>query len=216
MAKKKSNVRIKKVNILIVILVIIFIVLAIIIGSLAKDILKKDKVVSEPAVVDKIDSYGYYITDRSTSYFKELYEKLKSELQKEEVDEKEYASLIGQLFAADFYDLDSKAGKSDVGGVQFIYDKFQETFIKEASDSEGMYYYIKSDVYGDRKQTLPKVKSVDVTSVKNTTFTNKKYKDEKAYEVKLKVTYNTDMGYPTNVTVILAHNGIKLEIVEVK
>ena len=216
MAKKKSNVRVKKVNILIVVLAIIFIVLAIVIAVLAKDIFKKEKKVAEPAVVDKIGSYGYYITDRSTSYFKELYEKLKSELQKDEVDEKTYASLVGQLFAADFYDLDSKASKSDVGGVQFIYDKFQETFIKTASDSKGMYYYVKSDLYGDRKQDLPKVKNVEVTSVKNTTFTNKKYKDDKAYEVKLKVEYASDMGYPTNVTVIMAHNGKKLEIVQVK
>ena len=216
MAKKKQNVKIKKVNVLIVILVIILVALLITIGVLAKNILKKDKKTAEPEVVDKIGSYGYYLTDRSTSYFKELYEELKALVRKDNFDEKEYASLIAKMFVADFYDLDSKASKSDVGGVQFVYDKFQDTFVKFASDSNGIYYYVKSDLYGDRKQTLPKVKSVEVTSVKNTKFTNKKYVDEKAYEVKTKVTYATDLGYPKSVKVVLVHNGKKLEVVEVK
>lgn len=216
MAKKKQNVKIKKVNVLIVILVIILVALLITIGVLAKNILKKDKKTAEPEVVDKIGNYGYYLTDRSTSYFKELYEELKALVRKDNFDEKEYASLIAKMFVADFYDLDSKASKSDVGGVQFVYDKFQDTFVKFASDSNGIYYYVKSDLYGDRKQTLPKVKSVEVTSVKNTKFTNKKYVDEKAYEVKTKVTYATDLGYPKSVKVVLVHNSKKLEVVEVK
>ena len=153
MAKKKQNVKIKKVNVLIVILVIILVALLITIGVLAKNILKKDKKTAEPEVVDKIGNYGYYLTDRSTSYFKELYEELKALVRKDNFDEKEYASLIAKMFVADFYDLDSKASKSDVGGVQFVYDKFQDTFVKFASDSNGIYYYVKSDLYGDRKQT---------------------------------------------------------------
>ena len=216
MAKKKQNTRIKKGNVILVILTVILVCLLIAIGLIAKDTLKKDKKVAEPEVVDKIGSYGYYITDRSTTYFKKLYEELKSLVQKDNFDEKEYASLISKMFVADFYDLDSKASKSDVGGVQFVYDMYRDKFIKTASDSNGIYYYVKSDLYGERKQSLPKVKEVEVSSSKVIKYTNKKYVDNKAYEVKTKVTYSNDLGYPTSVKLVLVHNGKKLEIVEVK
>lgn len=216
MAKKKQNTRIKKGNVILVILTVILVCLLIAIGLIAKDTLKKDKKIAEPEVVDKIGSYGYYITDRSTTYFKKLYEELKSLVQKDNFDEKEYASLISKMFVADFYDLDSKASKSDVGGVQFVYDMYRDKFIKTASDSNGIYYYVKSDLYGERKQSLPKVKEVEVSSSKVIKYTNKKYVDNKAYEVKTKVTYSNDLGYPTSVKLVLVHNGKKLEIVEVK
>lgn len=216
MAKKKQNTRIKKGNVILVILTVILVCLLIAIGLIAKDTLKKDKKVAEPEVVDKIGSYGYYITDRSTTYFKKLYEELKSLVQKDNFDEKEYASLISKMFVADFYDLDSKASKSDVGGVQFVYDMYRDKFVKTASDSNGIYYYVKSDLYGERKQSLPKVKEVEVSSSKVIKYTNKKYVDNKAYEVKTKVTYSNDLGYPTSVKLVLVHNGKKLEIVEVK
>ena len=218
MVKKKRNIKlkIKKINVALIILSIIFIILAVCLVILGKNTFKKKSNAAEAEIVDKIEKYDYYITDRSTEYFKKLYEELKKILNEEKLDEEKYVSKLGQLFAADFYDLDSKISKSDVGGVQFIYDSFQDIFVKKASDSNGMYYYVKSNIYGDRKQTLPKVKDVSVESVKKISFINEPYKDENAYEVKVKITYTSDLGYPSNVTLVFAHNDTKLEIVEVK
>ena len=122
------------------------------------------------------------------------------------------------MFVADFYDLDSKVNKNDVGGVQFISSKsnFREIFKKKASSADGIYYSVKSDVYGTRKQSLPKVKDTSIVSVKNTTFTNGDYKDEKAYIVNVDITYETDLGYPKSVTITVIHNDKRLEIAEIR
>lgn len=218
MAKKKGNIKlkIKKINVALIVLSIIFAILATTLVILYKHSFKKKSNVAEAEIVDKIETYDYYITDRSTEYFKKLYEELKKILNEEKLDEEKYVSKLAQLFAADFYDLDSKISKSDVGGVQFVYDSFRDVFVKKASDSNGIYYYVKSNLYGDRKQSLPKVKEVKVESVEKITFTNEPYEDKNAYEVKVSISYSNDLGYPSNVTLVFGHDGEKLEIVEVK
>lgn len=215
--RKKSKCRIKKDNIFILILILILIALIIWLVMMAKDILKKNNTtVKETQVVDKLDNFDYYLTDNNTKYYKELFEELKTILNTEPVDDEKYASGVAKLFTADFYDLNSKLSKSDVGGVQFIQQDYQDVFVKTASDSNGIYYYVKSDLYGDRKQDLPEVKKVEVTSIKNTTYKHDKINDPKAYLVTVAITYEKDLGYPKTVSLTLVHNDKKIEIVEVK
>jgi hypothetical protein len=218
MTKKKSNVKIKKVNILILILVVILIALLVSLYIVGKGSFKKKGKAKEVEVVDEIKNFDYYVTDNSTKYFTKLFNDLKKLLSSDNVDEEKYASLISQMFVADFYDLNSKVSKNDVGGVQFIssVSVFRENFQKKASGPDGIYYSVKSDVYGTRKQTLPQVKEATIESIKNTTFTNGNYKDDKAYLVNVSISYNTDLGYPKNVTLTLIHNEKKLEIAEVR
>jgi len=215
--KKKKKVKVKKDNIFIVILIVLLIGLGITLGILVKKSFKKPKAeVIETQVVDKLDEYGYYLTDHNTDYYKKKYNELKDLLSKDKFEEEKYATLISELFVIDFYDLNSKLSKKDVGGVQFVAKDYQETFIKTASDIDGIYYYVKSDLYGDRKQELPEIEKVEVLKTSKEAFKFNKLNDSNAYKVVLTVEYKKDLGYPKTVTVILVHTGKKLEIVEVK
>ena len=217
MAKKKKRVKVKFDNIIILILVVMLIGLGITLGVLVKRSFKKPTSdVVETQVVDKLDEYGYYLTDHNTDYYKKKYNELKDLLSSDKVDEEKYATLISELFVIDFYDLNSKLSKKDVGGVQFVAKDYQETFVKTATDMDGIYYYVKSDLYGDRKQELPEIKNVEVLKTTKEAFKFDKLNDSNAYKVVLTVDYKKDLGYPKTVTLVLVHTGKKLEIVEVK
>lgn len=214
---KEKKGRIKKDNVTILILTVILVILLISIGVMTANIFKKDKVeVKEVKIVDNIKNYGYSVTENNTEYYKKLFGELKEILKQDEVNEEEYAKKIAQLFVADFYDLNSKQSKNDVGGTQFVYASYKETFLKFATDSNGIYYYVQSNLYEDRKQTLPIVTEVTVTSANKVSYNYNTLRDEEAYRVTLGVNYKTNLGYPKVVTVTLVHNEDKLEVVEMK
>lgn len=217
MAKKKSKIKLKKDNLLILSLIIILIVLLIILFTLGKNVFKKaGGNVQEVKIVDSIDNFEYNLEENKTSYYKSVFNELKELLNSDNVDEEQYAKLITKLFVADFYDLNSKSSKSDIGGTQFILSDFQSQFEKKAKSKEGIYYYIKNNLEGNRKQELPKVKNVEIVSLKNSVFNFENIKDNNAYVVDASVTYEKDLGYQKNVTITLIHNNKKLEIVEIK
>lgn len=213
---KKVNRKVKKDNILILILTILFIGLVVWLVTMAKDIFKTKTTVKETKIVDEVKDYGYYLTDNNSEYFKTLYEELKKVLNADELNDEKYAECIAKLFTADFYDLNSKLSKSDVGGTQFVVSEYKDTFVKSANSYGGIYYYVESDLYDERTQELPIVKSVDVVSTKVTSYKYEKINDTNAYIVTLNVTYEKDLGYPKTVTVTVAHNNNRIEVVEVK
>ena len=216
MAKKRTKRKIKKDNILIIILTLVLIGLLVWLASMTLDIFKKDEPdTKEKEIVDKVDTHGYYLTDHNTKYYKELYEQLKDVLKGEPIDDEEYATLVAKMFTADFYDLDSKLSKGQVGGTQFIIDKYEETFIKKATSSNGMYYYIESNLYDERKQELPKVKNVELVSLKSYPYKYQDINDEKGYQVNVKIEYEKDLGYPTTVALKLVHVDNKIYVAEV-
>lgn len=213
-----KKIKIKYSNIilfsLITLLIILFIITSIMLYKLYKDTLGKNSSINNVEILDSMDEHGYNLTENHTKYFKKLYYELKDLFDKNDYEEDEYAKLIAKMFVADFYDLNSKLNKSDVGGVQFIYSSYREDFKNYASDSTGIYYYIKNNIYGDRNQKLPIVKEVEIVSIENTIFTFSNIVDNNAYKIDLTVVYEENMGYPTTVQVILLHVGEKLEIVE--
>ena len=79
-----------------------------------------------------------------------------------------------------------------------------------------MYKYVESNVYGNRKEKLPSVKSVEVTNLKNEKFESEKVSDENAYITTLSVDYVVDLEYPKEVILTIVHSDNKLYIVEVK
>ncbi len=214
----KKKAKLKKDNIIILIVGLILLALIITLIVMTKNTFKsKEEPTDEAKVVDKIDDkYGYYLTETDTAYYKELYNELKKVLTADEIDEDKYATLISQMFAADFYDLNSKVSKSDVGGVQFIIKGYQDEFIKTASDASGMYYYVKNNLKGDRKQELPEVVKTEVVSLKNQSYKYKKIDDDKAYKATVNITYKKDLGYPKTVIITLAHYQDKIIIAEIK
>lgn len=205
--KKKKRVKFKKILILLFVLILIIFVL---VFGIKKLTTKKEVVTKEVEVIDSINNFDYHLNDNETKYYNELFTSLKELLNNEGYDEKEYAILVSKLFLADFYDLDSKVMKSDVGGIQFVYSNYRNDFTLGAVDS--IYKFVESNVYGDRKQKLPVVKNVELVNVSNDSFEYLDEVDENAYYLDMKIDYEKDLGYPTLVSLILIHNGDKLEI----
>lgn len=205
--KKKKRVKFKKILILLFVLILIIFVL---VFGIKKLTTKKEVVTKEVEVIDSINNFDYHLNDNETKYYNELFTLLKELLNNEGYDEKEYAILVSKLFLADFYDLNSKVMKSDVGGIQFVYSNYRNDFTLGAVDS--IYKFVESNVYGDRKQKLPVVKNVELVSVSNDSFEYLDEVDENAYYLDMKIDYEKDLGYPTLVSLVLIHNGDKLEI----
>ena len=130
----------------------------------------------------------------------------------DEIDEEKYASVICQLFLADFFNLDNKISNNDIGGTQFIYESFREDFEKLAQES--IYHYVENNIYGDRKQELPIVTEVSVVDIKEASYTYLDESDDNAYQIDLKIIYEKDMGYQEDVTLVLVHHNERLEIIK--
>lgn len=162
-------------------------------------------------VIDEIKDYGYTLDENETKLYKDLFRQLAKTLDTDNVDEKEYAELITKLFVADFYNLDNKITKNDIGGTQFIHSGAVDNFVLKAKDT--FYKGIKSDIYGDRKQDLPVVEEINLDEVNDTTFT---LNDEEvdAYSVTLNWKYEDDLGYEDEKEFILVHEDKKLSIVQ--
>jgi len=169
--------------------------------------LVKKKTVGEAEIVDHIDEYGYYLEDDQPSLYKDLFKKLRDLLKQETVDEKEYASLVARMFVLDFYHLDNKISKNDIGGTQFVLEKYRDNFILEASET--VYKYIEHNIYQNRTQELPEVSMVTVKDVRTNRYTYQNMTDEKAYILTLNLDYEKDLGYPKEVVVKLIHTKLK-------
>jgi len=195
-----------KVGPIILLLVVVFVVA----GYLIYNSRPKLQVVS---VVKEIDEYNYYLEDNATNIYKDNFNKLEEELRDNKIDEENYAKLVGKLFVIDYYTLNNKITNKDIGGVQFIHSNLKNDFIKEASET--IYKYVKNDLYGDRKQDLPEVKSVDVKEFKEIKYKNKDYKDDNGYELEIEVKYKKDYDYPKSVNLKIIHEDNKLVIVEI-
>lgn len=209
MKRKKKNQ--KKMNRKKVLLYFVGIIVLVFAGwmILAKPF-GNNKKVQQTKVADKLEKYGYSINDNATTYCKDLFKNLKKTLNKDKVNEEEYAKLVSQLFLADYFTLDNKVSKNDVGGVQFVYHDYQESFTKLST--EQVYKYVESNIYGNRKQELPVVKNVEVTDIMNGEFEYQEEVDENAYIVELAIEYEKDLGYQSNATITLIHSNNKLEI----
>ena len=175
---------------------------------------KNNPVNTQIEVIDSIDNFDYVLNDNETKYYNDTFNSLKDLLSQEDYENKDYAVLIGKLFLIDFYDLNSKVMKSDVGGTQFVYAPYREDFEKGAIDT--VYENVQSNVYGDRKQELPTVVSVENTDLELKLFEYNDDIDYDAYYLKMKISYDKDLGYPTDVLLVLIHNDDKLEIAKME
>ena len=173
---------------------------------------KIDEVKKEDEIQTK--EFDYTLYDNKSDLYKEYFGQLKEELLKDEVNDEEYAKIISKLFVVDFYSLSDKVTSTDVGGLDFIYENIKENFLLKATDT--MYKNIQSNVYGDRKQDLPKITGVEVKTIAPKIVTIGDLTDQNGYTSTVSITYAKDMGYPKEVTLTLVHVLKKLYIVEVK
>ena len=208
--KKKKNKKIK---------IFIFLLILVIAGVLIYMAVKPDNT-KKPKdegkkVVDAIDNFDYVVSETDTKLFKDEFSKLKEILSKEEVDNKEYASQVAKLFIIDFYTLDNKMTKNDVGGVQFVYSGYKTTFIDKARDE--FYKYVKSNLNNDRNQELPIVKSISVNAIEpvsaSSELSGSQFSSiEEAYKVNVSWDYEKDLGYQTSATLILIKDNDKFSV----
>lgn len=168
----------------------------------------------EIVIVDKISNFPYELDKSQTPIYQEYYYELKKVLNNVEINYQDYAICLSKLFVTDLFTLSNKVSRADIGGYEFIYEDYQDDFIEFAKES--LYNSVKSNLYGNRDQKLPTVKSVTINSddVKQGKF---KYGDkifDESYQVKCSIEYNEDYGYPSEYFVTLVKDDKLLKIVQ--
>ncbi len=208
--KTKKRMK-KKVKITLIVIII----LIVLVGAFACYSIFFKKTETNTVKVEKeIKEYGYILKDSKSKKYKKLFYKLADVLEEDPVDEEKYVKLISRMYLLDFYSLDDKLAKTDVGGVDFVHSAAITDFLEEAEDT--VYKYLESDLYNQRKQKLPTVEDVKIESVEQEEFAYGEEVDDKAYVVKATLTYkgDDDMGYPTEATLKFVHEKNKLSLVE--
>ena len=189
----------------------ILIVLVSILG-ISKIFFKKDTEIKpkvETKVISNIEKYGYTLDDRDTKYMKETFKELENNLNAEEINEEEYAKLLSKLFIIDFYTLNNKINKYDVGSLEYILSDKEEIFKTKAMDT--IYSDIIDNTYKDRVQELPEITNVEILEIKEDKIELDK-KEADCYKITLKYSYKKDLGYDKEGTVYLVKKDKKLEI----
>lgn len=174
----------------------------------------QEQKVKEVKVLKSIDEYGYELKDNKTEKYKDLFKDLEDILRADEVNQEEYAKKVAQMFVYDFFSLEDKAAKTDVGGVDFVHPNAMADFLENAEDT--YYKYVESNIYGERNQDLPAVDVVTVDSIEETEFA---YNNEMhpGYEVRLSWTYTDEKfaDYQKTAIVILIKSDIKYYVVQI-
>lgn len=195
-----------------ILIILISIVIIIILGLLAYHFIFQNNGEQEVKVIKRIKDYNYNLNENETDLYKSEFDELSKVLSSDTVDYEAYAKLVAKLFIIDFYTLDNKLSKNDIGGTEFIKDDMRDNFIEEARSTFYKYLEVKSD---DRNQNLPEVSKINDVSVVKTQF---KYADkttiENAYKVTISWSYVQDFGYETEAKMIIVKEGKKLYIVE--
>ena len=198
--------------------IIIAIVVILLIAALAVVLVlnfKPEKTpVKEVKVLKSIDEYGYQLKDNKTKKYKELFKDLEDILRADTVDEEAYAKKIAEMFVYDFFSLEDKAAKTDVGGVEFVHPSAVANFLLNAEDT--YYKYLESNIYGERKQELPAVDTITIESSEKSEFAWNNEMHE-AYEIKLSWTYTKEKfsDYQKTATVILIKSNLNYYVVQI-
>lgn len=212
--KKKSNNKRK--------LIVCFLIVLLIVGGYFgyNKFFNKTKV-SAPKVVDEIKSFKYVVNENDTKLFKKTFNELKEVLGKKEVDNQKYAEVIAKLFVIDFFSLNNKTSKNDVGGVQFVYSTYQSDFVDYARD--GIYKQVKNSIDSKVNQNLPLVKSINVTNCEEIDpsgiFDSEYYQAQegkKGYEVSVEWDYNNGSGFQTKAVLTIVPDNDKLSIAKME
>lgn len=192
--------------------VCLILIVVIIIGVIVYNVLPEKEEEPQVKIIRNIKEYDYSLNDNETELYKEEFDNLYNILDAKEVNYEEYAKSVAKLFIIDFYTLDNKLSKNDIGGSDFIKPIMRDNFIEEARSKFYKYLEVKSK---NRTQKLPIVSEIKEVLVENTTFTySDKTVDENAYKVTINWEYKEDLGYEKETKMILVKEDKKLYIVE--
>ena len=191
--------------------IIILLVILLILGIIGFIYLNKDNEEGVIKVERTIPGYEYALEENETKLYKDTFKNLESILKEDEVEKEDYAKCISELFIIDFYTLDTKLSKNDIGGVQFVYPSIKDNFIEKARST--FYKYL--EVKEGRTQILPIVSEITNIEVEKTLFKLKDTKETKeAYKVSISWEYEEDLGYEKESILYLIEENNKLHIVE--
>ena len=160
-------------------------------------------------VISNISDYGYTLDDRDTDYMKEVFAELEEILNADTVDYTSYANTLAKLFVIDFYTLDNKINKYDVGSLEYILSSKVDMFRQKAVDT--VYRDIIDNTYRNRVQDLPEITNVAILNTENTTFTLDDEEME-AIKVTMNYEYEEDLGYDTEGTIYFVREANKLSV----
>lgn len=165
--------------------------------------------VNVTSVISNIADYGYTLDDRDSNYMKEVFHELEDILNAPEVDYHAYAEALAKLFVIDFYTLNNKVNKYDVGSLEYILSSRVDTFRQKAQDT--IYRDILDNTYRDRVQDLPEITNVTILNIEDTTYT---LNEEEVSAIKVEMTYEykEDLGYDTEGTIYFVRDAQKLEV----
>ena len=212
-----------------ILIILILVIILIITSLLLYKFVFSSNNVKEVKVIKKISGYDYELRENATKLYENEFDKLDKILSSKSVNYEEYAKEIAKLFIIDFYTLDNKLSKNDIGGTEFIEDDMKDNFIEQARSTFYKYLEVKSS---KRNQDLPIVSEISNISIENTKFTitnkykettttNKKVKtttskgtEVDAYKVTISWDYEEDYGYEKEAKMIIVKDGKKLYIVE--
>ena len=175
---------------------------------------EKPTEVEEVKVINQVEKYGYNLKENKPEAYKKMFEELKEILNESTVDEEAYAKKIAEMFVYDFYSLEDKTAKTDIGGVEFISPAILENFLQNAQDT--YYKYVESNIYGNRKQNLPVVTNIEIKEYNQKAFAYGSSTDEKAIYVDVVWSYTDEAfsDYQKKATLVFIHDDIKLSLVE--
>ena len=205
--KLKKKVK-RNIIIIVVILILCFT------GYKVYRLISKKQTTNEVKIVNTIKEYGYNLKDNKTKKYETMFKELKKILEEDEVEEEKYVKQISKMFIYDFYSLDDKTAKTDIGGTDFVYTPILNNFITNAQST--YYKYVESNIYNQRDQDLPQVSEIEINSVDSITYEYEDKTDEEAYEIKVTWTYTSDEfnDYQQEATLTFVHEGNKLSLVE--
>lgn len=210
--KKKKMLSLKRFVLCLFLLGIIFLVY-----HVYNSFFNKPTEATKPKVVDEIKTFNYALNENDTELFKNTFKELKKILSEKEVDNKKYAETVAKLFIIDFFSLDNKTSKNDIGGVQFVYSKFKTDFVDYARNS--IYKRVNNKIDSKEKQNLPLVDEIKVDSVEEVVpsqiFEHQDFAEDNeadAYEVSLSWSYKNGDDFQTSTVLTLVKDGSKLSI----
>ena len=196
MSKKVKRRRISNKKKLLICFVLILLAIG---GYFGYNKFFKETEVTAPKVIDEIKNFNYVVNEKDTKLFKSTFKELKSILNAKEVDNKKYAETVSKLFIIDFFNLNNKSSKNDVGGVQFVYSSYKSDFIDYARD--GMYKQVVNSIDGKKNTSLPQVTAVKITKtdtvVPSSVFEHEDFANEteaNAYEIGIEWEYKNGTG----------------------
>ena len=183
-----------------IMLVIFFVVLVYAAGGIYYAYFKKNPRVIKISNLDTIKGYNYVLKSNDTSLYKQEFNKLKENLESNDVNDEEYAESVAKMFIIDLYTLANKINKYDVGGTSFIHPDYLQNYKLNVQNS--IYKYMEDNSNKNRTQELPEVIAVSVGNKEDTEY---KIADESynGYKFNLEWTYNKELGYDTNGEVIV-------------